>query len=164
MIRWTGLAPWEFEFPVPGSFTFAFQTRGGPLQGTRATRPHSVSPTVVPLAIHLVAVVHLVIRLVAVVHLAIESVAGVHLAIQLVAVVHLAIHLACLARATCPLRLGLDALAPCGWQWQRRLPQVLPAPKVVSPRETDRIVSKSGRFVRRAAGRRAAGGPQAALP
>ena len=154
MIRWTGLAPWEFEFPVPGSLTFTFQTRGGPLRGTRATRPHSVSPAVVPLAIHLVAVVHLVIRLVAVVHLAIESVAGVHLAI----------HLACLARATCPLRLGLDALAPCGWQGQRRLPQVLPAPKVVSPRETDRIVSKSGRFVRRAARRRAAGGPQAALP
>ena len=21
MIRWTGLAPWEFEFPFPGSFT-----------------------------------------------------------------------------------------------------------------------------------------------
>ena len=24
MIRWTGLAPWEFEFPVPGSLTYTF--------------------------------------------------------------------------------------------------------------------------------------------
>jgi len=24
MIRWTGLAPWEFEFPVPGSLTSTF--------------------------------------------------------------------------------------------------------------------------------------------
>jgi len=24
MIRWTGLAPWEFEFPFPGSFTSTF--------------------------------------------------------------------------------------------------------------------------------------------
>ena len=24
MIRWTGLAPWEFEFPFPGSLTFTF--------------------------------------------------------------------------------------------------------------------------------------------
>ena len=24
MIRWTGLAPWEFEFPFPGSLTFPF--------------------------------------------------------------------------------------------------------------------------------------------
>ena len=23
-IRWTGLAPWEFEFPFPGSLTSAF--------------------------------------------------------------------------------------------------------------------------------------------
>jgi len=27
MIRWTGLAPWEFEFPFPGSLTSTFQTR-----------------------------------------------------------------------------------------------------------------------------------------
>jgi len=25
MIRWTGLAPWEFEFPSPGSLTSTFQ-------------------------------------------------------------------------------------------------------------------------------------------
>jgi len=24
MIRWTGLAPWEFEFPFPGSLTSIF--------------------------------------------------------------------------------------------------------------------------------------------
>ena len=24
MIRWTGLAPWEFEFPFPGSLTSSF--------------------------------------------------------------------------------------------------------------------------------------------
>ena len=24
MIRWTGLAPWEFEFPLPGSLTYTF--------------------------------------------------------------------------------------------------------------------------------------------
>ena len=24
MIRWTGLAPWEFEFRFPGSLTFTF--------------------------------------------------------------------------------------------------------------------------------------------
>jgi len=24
MIRWTGLAPWKFEFPIPGSLTSAF--------------------------------------------------------------------------------------------------------------------------------------------
>ena len=27
MIWWTGLAPWEFEFPFPGSLTFAFLAR-----------------------------------------------------------------------------------------------------------------------------------------
>ena len=27
-IRWTGLAPWEFEFPFPGSFTSTFLSRG----------------------------------------------------------------------------------------------------------------------------------------
>ena len=24
MIRWTGFAPWEFEFPCPGSLTYTF--------------------------------------------------------------------------------------------------------------------------------------------
>jgi len=27
MIRWTGLAPWEFEFPFPGSLTSTFLNR-----------------------------------------------------------------------------------------------------------------------------------------
>ena len=27
MIRWTGLAPWEFEFPLPGSLASTFLTR-----------------------------------------------------------------------------------------------------------------------------------------
>ena len=28
MIRWTGLAPWEFEFSFPGSLTSTFLDRG----------------------------------------------------------------------------------------------------------------------------------------
>ena len=39
MIRWTGLAPWEFEFPVPGSLTSTFLAggvaAGRPSSGTR---------------------------------------------------------------------------------------------------------------------------------
>ena len=31
MIRWTGLAPWEFEFPFPGSLTSTFLADRGPL-------------------------------------------------------------------------------------------------------------------------------------
>ena len=27
MVRWTGLAPWEFEFPFPGSHTSTFLGR-----------------------------------------------------------------------------------------------------------------------------------------
>jgi len=27
MMRWTGLAPWEFEFPFPGSLTSTFLMR-----------------------------------------------------------------------------------------------------------------------------------------
>ena len=30
MIRWTGLAPWEFEFPFPGSLTSTFLGAGNP--------------------------------------------------------------------------------------------------------------------------------------
>ena len=29
MIRWTGLAPWEFELSVPGSLTCTFLSQGG---------------------------------------------------------------------------------------------------------------------------------------
>ena len=39
MIRWTGLAPWEFEFPFPGSLTSTL--REG--YGTRAPRPHPLN-------------------------------------------------------------------------------------------------------------------------
>jgi len=36
MIRWTGLAPWEFEFPFPGSLTSTFlDTRHVPHSGVR---------------------------------------------------------------------------------------------------------------------------------
>ena len=44
MIRWTGLAPWEFEFPFPGSLTSTFLSGPGPpetlgtdLDGERAS-------------------------------------------------------------------------------------------------------------------------------
>jgi len=43
MIRWTGLAPWEFEFPFPGSLTstFLIKDRGrcwlGSRRGARRT-------------------------------------------------------------------------------------------------------------------------------
>ena len=36
MIRWTDLAPWEFEFPVPGSLTSTFIVRERS-KGERAT-------------------------------------------------------------------------------------------------------------------------------
>ena len=37
MIRWTGLAPWEFEFPFPGSLTstFLLQSRKQPTRELR---------------------------------------------------------------------------------------------------------------------------------
>ena len=31
MIKWTGLAPWEFEFPFPGSLTSDFLNTAGAL-------------------------------------------------------------------------------------------------------------------------------------
>ena len=34
MIWWTGLAPWEFEFPFPGSLTSTFQEGGARLRRT----------------------------------------------------------------------------------------------------------------------------------
>ena len=33
MIRWTGLASWEFEFPFPGSLTSTFLVRRYTVQG-----------------------------------------------------------------------------------------------------------------------------------
>ena len=39
MIRWTGLAPWEFEFPFPGSLTSTFLVGEDLLRGAfRASR------------------------------------------------------------------------------------------------------------------------------
>ena len=36
MIRWTGLVPWEFEFPFPGSLTSTFlATRESSLEGVQ---------------------------------------------------------------------------------------------------------------------------------
>ena len=32
MIRWTGLTPWEFEFPFPGSLTFTSLEQWGQVQ------------------------------------------------------------------------------------------------------------------------------------
>ena len=41
MIRWTGLAPWEFELPFSGSLTSTFLQRRGPVtfEPARATSP-----------------------------------------------------------------------------------------------------------------------------
>ena len=39
MIRWTGLAPWEFEFPFPGSLTSTF-----PVQRENPYSTYDVGP------------------------------------------------------------------------------------------------------------------------
>ena len=36
MMRWAGLAPWEFEFPFPGSLTSTFLGYAGTLQSIQA--------------------------------------------------------------------------------------------------------------------------------
>ena len=38
MIRWTGLAPWELEFPFPGSLISTFVETHGPRDPLRAVR------------------------------------------------------------------------------------------------------------------------------
>ena len=38
MIRWTGLAPWEFEFPLPGSLTSSILA--SPLYRVRVLREY----------------------------------------------------------------------------------------------------------------------------
>ena len=40
MIRWTGLAPWEFESPFPGSLTSTFLERMQDIQLTRGFLQH----------------------------------------------------------------------------------------------------------------------------
>ena len=48
MIRWTGLAPWEFEFPLPGSLISTFRTPNQslitPLQGYLAHKKTLTPP------------------------------------------------------------------------------------------------------------------------
>jgi len=43
MIGWTGLAPWEFEFPFPGSLTSTFLRRHKRAHGGRDI-PHGLRP------------------------------------------------------------------------------------------------------------------------
>ena len=49
MIRWTGLAPWEFEFPFPGSLTSAFLVvcRSCPIRATPWYKPEDGNELVV---------------------------------------------------------------------------------------------------------------------
>ena len=35
MIKWTGLAPWDFDFPFPGSLTFTFLKVLSPMENPR---------------------------------------------------------------------------------------------------------------------------------
>ena len=44
MIRWTGLAPWEFEFPFPGSLTSTFLANSGTLLLLRCSSNHTPDP------------------------------------------------------------------------------------------------------------------------
>ena len=43
MIRWTGLAPWEFEFPFPGSLTSTFLEEL-PQNGARQSQMSTLCP------------------------------------------------------------------------------------------------------------------------
>ena len=53
-IRWTGLAPWEFEFPFPGSLISTFLVMGGthvvvvvepvPVPSRTHTQTHTLHP------------------------------------------------------------------------------------------------------------------------
>jgi len=45
MIRWTGLAPWEFEFPFPGSLTSTFlgKVRHTAARRRRGGTQHAIS-------------------------------------------------------------------------------------------------------------------------
>ena len=40
MIRWIGLAPWEFEIPFPGSLASTFLVGAGTTQGPRGVTLH----------------------------------------------------------------------------------------------------------------------------
>ena len=41
IIRWTGLAPWEFEFPFSGSLTSTFLVPHGTCRGRRRVNSHT---------------------------------------------------------------------------------------------------------------------------
>jgi len=43
MIRWNGLASWEFEFPFPGSLTYTFLVSRQPLPHCSGPRSHFVN-------------------------------------------------------------------------------------------------------------------------
>ena len=43
MIRWTGLAPWEFEFPFPGSLTSTFLVSSCNFRQGQSELAHSVT-------------------------------------------------------------------------------------------------------------------------
>jgi hypothetical protein len=44
MIRWTGLAPWKFEFSFPGSLAFTFLEGGESELITRPKCPRTETP------------------------------------------------------------------------------------------------------------------------
>ena len=50
MIGWTGLAPWEFEFPFPGSLTSTFLEQAANIAGSgrRGARGQPVGPRLPP--------------------------------------------------------------------------------------------------------------------
>jgi len=48
MIRWTGLAPWEFEFPFPGSLTSTFLMQVHPQLSTLSPEIWNLNPGTLP--------------------------------------------------------------------------------------------------------------------
>jgi len=50
MTRWTGLAPWEFEFPFPGSLTSTFRMQVTTIRGRGLLNAIVVKPTKVLLS------------------------------------------------------------------------------------------------------------------
>ena len=50
MIKWTGLAPWEFEFPLPGSLTSTFLCSAQIQLHVRVSRSNAAQPACTPTA------------------------------------------------------------------------------------------------------------------
>ena len=48
MSRWTGLAPWDFEFPFPGSLTSTFLAGEGHIHGAGQLDPPAAALRVGP--------------------------------------------------------------------------------------------------------------------